>query len=207
MLCRPYFRDFELEDYLKLHLKGKGNKGINTSKKKSTPYGSQVYKNIRALTAKTRQAINKARNKFKGVAETIPKRLNKGLRKTFGSRRNYIISEDELGDDYYYDSIGEITGPTAKEIKYNDDSAGRVYDYYDEKMLNKYLHEPYYVTENVVVFPKSKPKVPNSPVKRIIQKTKDINHDYNYDYVDGNYPMRAPKKRNKDTFDLSKFYK
>lgn len=148
-------------------MKGKDNNDIKTSKKKLTPYGGQVYKNIRVLTAKTRQAIKQARNKFKGVAETIPKRLNNGFRKTFG-RRQYIILEDDLGDDYYYDSTGEITGATSKDVKYNDDSAGRVYDYYDEKMLNKYLNEPYYVTENVVVFPKSKPKAPNSPVKRII---------------------------------------
>ena len=184
----PYYKDLELEDYLKLHLKNKGQTDKNFKTHRPPLTAGEVL--LAALKAKTKKVLKPVVDKIK---HEIPKRIIRGYKRAFGTRRQF--SDADLDDTYYYDE---------DEPKEDDVD---VYEYYEEDQDTKGFNEPYYVTDNVIVFPK--PESKSSKMDRIAQKTADLNYDYNYDYVDGNYPRRIPpkkKKPDKDRFDTSRFF-
>ena len=191
---RPYYRDLDLEDYLNIQVKNKGVEDFKSSKfrkNRGRPKPKTDGEIILAkLKDKTRKILKPVVDKIKNE---IPDRLKRGWRKSFGTRRH--LADTDLDDTYYYDEEG-------------DEESSDSYDYYNDGNMNG-LNVPYYVEDNVIMFPK--PKSPKPSVNRIAQTTKDYNYDYNYDYVEGNYPNRVPttkeaKAENKK-FDTSRFYR
>ena len=181
-----------MEEYLALQQKYNNQKNaLKTTRVRPPKTDGQII--LAALKEKFKPVVNKLTN-------GIPNRLKRGWKRSFGTRRHF--SENDLDDTYYYeDEVG-------------DENSEHIYDYYEEEK-KKALSVPYYVTDDIIVFPKSKistSPVPKNRIKnRIAEKTKDYNYDYNYDYVDGNYPRRIPTtkktKHDKKKFDTSRFYK
>ena len=178
----------ELEDYLKLHLKNTGQTDKNFKNQRQPQTDGEIL--LAALKAKTKKVLKPVVDKIK---TEIPRRLKRGWKRAFGTRRQF--SDADLDDTYYYDE----DEPNESDID--------AYEYYEEDQDTKGFKEPYYVTDNVIVFPK--PESKSSKMDRIAQKTENLNYDYNYDYVDGNYPRRIPtkKKPDKNRFDTSRFFK
>ena len=193
-VSRPYYKDLELSDYLRLQLEGKGSNDGTKGKKfrKSRPPKTDGEIVLAALKQKTQNILKPAVNK---LTNEIPSRLTKGWERTFGTRRQF--SEADLDDTYYYDDEGEA-----------DDKDQNIYEYYAGDKTNDF-NDAFYVTDDVISFPNSKSK--NSNLRRISKNTADLNYDYNYDYVQGNYPSRIPRKKKKkpgtNRFDTSRFYK
>jgi hypothetical protein len=176
-------------------LKNKGTRDKNFMKQRHPHTDGEIL--LAALKEKTKKVLNKLNNieVVDKLKNEIPTRLKRGWKRAFGTRRQF--SEADLDDTYYYDE----DNPDETDIA--------AYEYYDEEEDTKGLNEPYYVTDNIIMFPKPESKSSKMD-SRISQKTANLNYDYNYDYVDGNYPKRIPtkkKKPDKNRFDTSRFFK
>ena len=188
---RPYYKDKELEDYFKQQLKNKRPHDGSNAHKKPRPYKTDGEIVLDALKDKTRKLLKPI---VERVKNELPKRLEKGWTRTFGVRRH--SKDANLDDTYYYDDEDEDNGQPSD------------YDYYNLDHPTTAYEEPYYVTDNVIVFPKTKGQKLHN---RVSNKGTDLSYDYKYDYVQGNYPRRIPtrekKKSDNKQFDTSRFYK
>ena len=188
---RPYYKDKELEDYFKQQLKNKRPHDGSKTHKRPRPYKTDGEIVLDALKDKTRKLLKPI---VERVKNELPKRLEKGWTRTFGVRR--YSKDADLDDTYYYEDGDEDNGQASE------------YDYYNLDHPTTAYEEPYYVTDNVIVFPKTKA---HKFHKSVSNKGTDLNFDYNHDYVEGNYPRRIPtrekKKSDSNKFDTSRFYK